>query len=121
VRVLAGWIGRDDGFDAVPCQPVAQAVGVIGSISKQTARRCDGWQKFACGGEVMTVAGCDQEGERAAAILGQRVDFGGAAAARAADRLLEVPPFAPAAERWALMWVESIDIVPTRPVEPVKA
>jgi hypothetical protein len=69
----------------------------------------------------VTVAGGDQEGDRPATILGQRVDFGCTAAARAANRLFEVPPFAPAAERWALMWVESIDIVPIRPVEPVSA
>ena len=54
-------------------------------------------------------------------ILSQRVDFSGASASRAAGSLLEVLPFAPAAERWALMWVASMDIVPTRPVEPVKA
>ena len=119
--MFAGWIGRDDGGYAALCQPIPQAIGVIGSVGQQTAGQWDCRQKIACGEQVVAVTRCDQEGDRAAAILGQRMDFGGAAAARAADRLLEVPPFAPAAERWALMWVELIDIVPTRPVEPVKA
>lgn len=70
---------------------------------------------------MVAVAGRDQEGDRAAANHGERVDFCDAPAARAADRLLAVPPFASAAERWALICVESIDIVPIRPVEPVKA
>ena len=103
------------------CQPIPQAVGVIGSVSQQASRRWNGRQQIACGRQVVTVARRDQEGDGPAAIFGQRVDFAGAAAARAPDRLFEVPPFAPAAERWALTWVESIDIVPIRPVEPVSA
>jgi hypothetical protein len=119
--MFAGWVGRDHRLDAPLCQPIPQAVGVIGSVGQETPRRWNGWQQIACGRQVVTVAGGDQEGDRPATILGQRVDFGCTAAARAANRLFEVPPFAPAAERWALMWVESIDIVPIRPVEPVSA
>lgn len=51
----------------------------------------------------MGVARSNQEGKRTADIVGQRVDFGGLAATRAADRVVEGPPFAPAAERCALM------------------
>jgi hypothetical protein len=69
----------------------------------------------------MAIAGRDQKGDWAATVLGQHVDFCRATAARAADRVVEVPPFAPAAERCALMCVLSIDIVPIRPVEPVSA
>jgi len=119
--VLAGWIGRYHGLDAALRQPVSQAVGIVSSVGQQASGRRDCWQQIACGRQVMAIAWCDQERHRAAAILGQRVDFCGASAARAPDCLLEVPPFAPAAERWALMCVESIDIVPTRPVEPVRA
>ncbi len=121
MRVLSGWVRRDDGFDRALGQPVSQAIGIISSISQQLARQRHRWQQIACGGQVVAVARCDQECDGAAPILGQRVDFGGASAARSADRLREVPPFAPAAERWALMCVESIDIVPIRPVEPVSA
>src|SRR5688572_29660346 len=119
--MLAGWVGRDHGLYAVLCQPTAEAVGIISSIGQEPSRRRNGRQQIACGGQVVAIARRDQESNRATSILGQRVDFCGAPAARAADRLLEVPPFAPAAERWALMCVESIDIVPIRPVEPVSA
>ena len=41
--------------------------------------------------------------------IAQRVNFRGASAARAADRLFVLPPFPPLAERCALIEVESID------------
>ena len=53
--------------------------------------------------EVMDVAGRDQQDIWAADIIGQRVDFRRLSAARATDGVVEGPPFAPAAERWALM------------------
>jgi hypothetical protein len=49
------------------------------------------------------------------------MDLGGAPAPRVADGLSVGPPFAPAAERCALMWVLSIDTVAVIPVEPVRA
>src|SRR4051794_10548169 len=49
------------------------------------------------------------------------MDLGGAPASRVADGLDERPFCAPAAERWALMWVLSIDTVAVIPVEPVRA
>jgi len=39
--------------------------------------------------------------ERIAVEVGFKVDFGREAAARAAERLALLPPFAPAAETWA--------------------
>ena len=47
--------------------------------------------------------GVIRKATRTADIIGQRVDFGRLPAARAADGVVEGPPFAPAAERWALM------------------
>jgi hypothetical protein len=117
--MLAGRVRWDHRLDAAVGQPITEGVGVVGPVCEQSSRRRDCRQQIACGRQVMAIAGCDQEGDGATSILGQRMDFCGAPAARAADRLLEVPPFAPAAERWALMCVESIDIVPMRPVEPV--
>lgn len=119
--MLARRIGWDHGLDLVLGQPIAQAVGVVGSIRNQTPGWSDRRQQIACGRKIMAIAGGDQESDRPAAVFGQRMDFGGATATRAADRLPEVPPFTPLAERWALIWVESIDIVPIRPVEPVSA
>ena len=41
------------------------------------------------------------EGDGMVIKIGLQVDFGGEAAARAAERLTLLPPFAPAAETWA--------------------
>ncbi len=56
-----------------------------------------------CTYQIMDVTRGDQEGAGAADIVRQRMDFGRLPAARAADGVIEGPPFAPAAERWALM------------------
>ena len=51
------------------------------------------------GDAVGHLAAGQQEGDRAAQAIGQGVDFRGATAARAADRLAPLPPFPPAAQR----------------------
>jgi hypothetical protein len=53
--------------------------------------------------QIVGVARRDQEGQGTAIIVCQRVDFGRLSAARATDGIVEGPPFAPAAERCALM------------------
>lgn len=50
-----------------------------------------------------------QERDGAAVLIGQRMDFGGASAARAADRLALLPPFPPDAQRCAFTAEESIN------------
>ena len=77
--------------------------------------------KAACTGEVVGVAGRYQKGEWRPASSVKGVDLGRLPAARTADGVVERPPFAPAAERWALMWVESMAADPYMPVEPVRA
>ena len=60
--------------------------------------------------EIATVAGFaagEMKGERQAAEIDLQVDFRREAAARAAERLIVLPPFAPAAETWARTTVES--------------
>jgi hypothetical protein len=47
------------------------------------------------------------EVERVAVEIGLEVDFSREAAARAAERLILLPPFAPAAETWARVTVLS--------------
>src|SRR5262245_56266689 len=47
------------------------------------------------------------EGEREAVEIDLEVDFGREAATRAAERLIILPPLAPAAETWARTTVES--------------
>ena len=102
MRMLAGRIWRDHGLNAPCSQLIAQASGVIGSIGQETARTADHVDQIACTHQIMGVTRGNQEGQRTANIVGQRVDFSGLPAARAADCIVEGPPFAPAAERWAL-------------------
>jgi hypothetical protein len=54
------------------------------------------------------MAGADDQLPGAAVFVDGGVDFRRAPATRAANRLRFGPPFPPAAERWALMWVASI-------------
>jgi hypothetical protein len=119
--MLAGGVWRDDSLDPSLRQPVAQTFCVISAIGQQATRQASGGQELRGACEIVAVSGGDQERQGTPQIICQRVDFGRAPAARAADRVAEGPPFAPAAERWTLMCVESIDIVPTMPVEPVRA
>ena len=56
----------------------------------------------------MGFAAGQQDGDEAALGVREGMDFRIAAAARASNRLLLLPPFPPAAERWALTCVESI-------------
>jgi hypothetical protein len=101
--MLAGRIWRDDRFDPPLGEFLAQAVGVIGPVGENTLGSMAHCEETARHGEVMDVAGRDQQDMGAADIVGQRMDFGRLAAVRAPDRVVEGPPFAPAAERWTLM------------------
>ena len=118
--MLARWVGRDDGLSPAFGKPVAQGPGVIGAVRQQTALGTTDFEQRPGALEVMDVAGCENEGDRAACVVCQRVELRRPAAARGANGMMTSPPFAPAAERWALMWVESTEPVNT-PVEPVKA
>ena len=51
------------------------------------------------GRAIGDVTAGEQEGNRPAERVGQRVDFCRSSAARAPDRLILLPPFPPAAER----------------------
>src|SRR5439155_27362269 len=68
-----------------------------------------GLQQVPGDADVGDIARRQGEGDRPAEIVGQRVYLARAAAPRAADRLDRVPLFLdPRAERWTLMWVESM-------------
>ena len=56
--------------------------------------------------KIVNVPGRNHQSTRAADVIGQGVDLGRLPAARTANGVIERPPFAPAAERWALMYVE---------------
>ena len=97
--MLAGRIWRDDRFDPSQIELLAQAVGVIGAVGENSLGPMTHCEQAARSDEVVDVAGRNQQDVRAADIVGQRVDFGCLSAARAADGVVEGPPFAPAAER----------------------
>jgi hypothetical protein len=119
--MLAGRIWRDDRFNPSLREFLAQAVGVIGPVGENSLGPMAHCEQATRSDEVVDVAGRDQQDVRAANIIGQRVDFGGLPAARAADGVVKGPPFAPAAERWTLMYVESTEADPYIPVDPVNA
>jgi hypothetical protein len=45
----------------VLCEPIAQALCIVGAISEQSARQADGRQEFPGTGEVVAIAGRNQE------------------------------------------------------------
>ena len=106
--------GWDDGADAALLEPFAQRVGVICLVSNEPlgsdAADVGPFEQQDDGGDVGDVAGCEHEGYRSTATIGQAMDFRRPAAPRAPDRLFVLPVLrtAPAAERWARTWVESI-------------
>ena len=123
VGMLACWIGRDDRLAAVLGQPVAQGPRVIGAVSQQAAGRTGDGQQIARAGQVVGVAGGQDQREGPSPLIGQGVNLGGTTTARAPDAVMEGPPFAPAAERCALMCIESTEAVtpPITPLDPVRA
>jgi hypothetical protein len=119
IRVLACRIGWDHSLAASVCQPVAQLAGVVGAIGDQTLWGRHAPQDVAEADEVMNLARCQAEGQRPTVFVGQGMNLGRPSAARPADGIGKVPPFAPAAERCTLMCVLSAEVVPTTPLEPV--
>jgi hypothetical protein len=119
--MLACRIWRDDGLGSTLSKPVTEAFGIVGTVCNETQRAGYHRQQSASTVEVVGIAWSELESEGPAAFVGQGVDFRRPAAPRAPDGVAEGPPFAPAAERWALMWVESTATVPTMPVAPVSA
>jgi hypothetical protein len=119
--MLAGWIGRDDGLAVSFGKLAATLAGLVGAVGDELAGRGDTWQACARADEILGVARRDGEGERTASLVGRRVNVGRPSAARAADRVNEVPPFAPVAEWCALTWVESMAADETTPLDRVRA
>lgn len=99
MRVFAGGIWRDHGLDPTLSEFIAQAFSIVGPISQQAPWMPNHADQNAGTDEIVGIARRHQEGERTTNIVGQRVDLGGLTASGAADRVIEGPPFAPAAER----------------------
>lgn len=98
--MLAGRVWRDDGRDPPRREHFSETPGVIGAIGQKPLGLMSDRQQAARSLEVVDVAGRDQQCTRVADLIGQCVDLGRLSATRAADGVVERPPFAPAAERW---------------------
>ncbi len=118
--MLSCWIGRDDGLAAAFGEPISQAPGVIGPVTDQALRRGNAPEQGGRASQIMGLPGRHGERQGPAEGVGYGMNFGRPSAARSADGVLEVPPFAPAAERCALTWVESTAVVLTTPLEPLR-
>ena len=101
-----------DGFDPALGEQAPQVVGVVGFIGEQLADRAGSLDELCSDRDVVGIAGRQDEDARTPLFVGKRVELARAAAARRPERLLEGPPFPPAAERCALMCVLSIIAAP---------
>ena len=82
---------------------------IVAAVRDQAPEPAGGGDQRGCETDIVGIAAAEQEHARTTAIVGQPMQLGGSSAARTAYRLGEVPPFAPAAERWALTCVASIE------------
>jgi hypothetical protein len=101
----------NDGFGATIDDVGSQSVAIIALVGDERAHGRGECEHFGCNGDIGVVAGGQVKDMRPAVGIAQRVDFGRAPAARAADGLYLLPPFPPLAERCALIDVESRDNV----------
>lgn len=106
----------DDGEGAALSEEAAQVVGVVAPVAKQFAGRRDGRDQRRGRADVCNVAAGQEDRVRAALVVAERVDLGGAPTAGAADGLVTgvafAPLFAPAAERCA--FTAELSIIVTR-------
>lgn len=92
-------LGRDIRRGAQALDFAADGVAVVALVAVQDGGFGHLVEQGIGGNAIGYLAAGQQEGDRAAVAIGQRVDFRGAPAARAADRLAEFPPLPPEAER----------------------
>jgi len=119
--MLAGWVWRDDRLTSPFGQPVSELCGIIGPVGQEPFRGWDALEKHGRADQIMRLSWRNREGDGAAQRIGYGMNFSRPSAARPTDCVFEVPPFAPAAERCALMWVESTAVVDTTTLLPVRA
>ena len=94
---------RDHRGNAAPARGGAVRLGIVPFVGQDRARgdvRPDIEQDLELRA-VADLASREVKSERQAIEVGLQVDLGREAAARTAERLPVLPPFAPAAETWA--------------------
>ena len=101
-RAFAVAPARNDGCRPGVAERAAQSIGVIALVGQHVAHAPGPLEESGCGLHVADVAGRQHQRIGAADDVGERVDLGRPAAARAIDRLDRAPPFPPNAARCAL-------------------
>ncbi len=99
MRSLARRIVWNDRDGPALAQEEPKAVAVISGIGCAQACRWQAGKKGQNETKIAALSGRYLDGEWPALAVDNGMDFGGAPAARAADRLFLRPPFPPAAER----------------------
>lgn len=84
----AAW---NDGFDAFVLEPRTQAIRVTGFVGDEAFGRRQSLQQRHGHRDVGHVARRQRDGDDPATTIGQTMDFGCSAAARDADRLMQLP------------------------------
>lgn len=92
-------LGRDVGSSALALDLATDGVAVIPLVAMQDFGGGHLVEQGIGGGAVGDLAAGQQERDRAAEAIAQRVDFRRPPAAGTADRLREFPPLAPEAQR----------------------
>lgn len=98
VKTPARWVVRDGRQGSALGEDLAQSVAVIGGICGQVLCWRQGCNQCQSRSHITQLARRDLESQRPTFRIDYRVDFGGATAARPANRLRVRPPFPPPAE-----------------------
>ena len=91
--------GRDVGRGSLALDFTADGVAVVSLVAVQDFGRAEVIEQIVGGDTVRDLAAGQQERDRAAEAISQRVDFRRPSATRTADRLRVLPPFPPEAQR----------------------
>jgi hypothetical protein len=105
---FAGRIVRNDRDSPALTQEAPEPIAVISRVGGQATARWNSADQSGRDADIAEMSRGHFDGDGASAPIDDGVDFRGAAAARAANRLRLGPPFPPAAERCALAVVLSM-------------
>jgi hypothetical protein len=92
-------LGRNIRRGTLALDLATDSVAVIAPVTMQDFGGGDLVEQRICGGAIRDLAAGQQEFDRAAEAISQRVDFRRPPAAGTADRLREFPPLPPEAQR----------------------
>src|SRR6478672_2670823 len=98
----------NDRFGSLLVQVRAKLIAIIRLVPEQAFGRLDAADQAFRERAIVRFASGQQDGDKASFSICECMDLRVAPSARTANSLLFLPPFPPAAERWAFTWVESI-------------